>query len=98
MQVYWREKWKDKSPPLTHLHPEIEFPKDTNPVEASCEELARESDPQLIFTNLAVASHMLSAYWMVDSHQKNKKKSKFSYSELYFDLITGMARSEFRKV
>lgn len=95
VQIYIRKKGKDLTPPLTHLHPEIEKPQDRNPAEMSCEQLAQAGTPQLIFTNLAVAVHMLSAFWMVNECMVGKKELK--YSEQYFDLVTGMARSFLRK-
>lgn len=95
VQVYIRKKGKDLTPPLTHLHPEIEKPRDRNPAEMSCEQLAQAGTPQLIFTNLAVAVQMLSAFWMVNEFLTGKGELK--YSEQYFDLVTGMARSFLRK-
>lgn len=95
VQIYIRKKGKDLTPPLTHLHPEIANPKDHNPAELSCEQLAQAGTPQLIFTNLAVAVHMLSAFWMVNEFLTGRAELK--YAEQYFDLTTGMARSFVRK-
>lgn len=85
IQVYVREDNKAVTPPITKLHPEIDNPRDRNPAELSCEELARSGMPQLIFTNFIVAGWMLSAFWLVTN-------GRLKYSEQYFDLATGMTR------
>ena len=95
VQIYIRKKGKNLTPPLTHFHPEIADPQDHNPAELSCEALAQAGTPQLIFTNLAVAVHMLSAFWMVNEFLAGRAELK--YAEQYFDLTTGMARSFVRK-
>ncbi|HYD93531.1 MAG TPA: ThiF family adenylyltransferase [Candidatus Paceibacterota bacterium] len=90
VQVYVRKDGVDITPPITYLHPEIADPQDRNPAHLSCEELAQAGAPQLIFANLAVASHMLNTFWLVT-------ENRLSYSELYFDLVTGAVRSVNRK-
>ncbi len=95
VQIYVRVKGKDVVPPITHFHPEIANPKDRNPAEMSCEELAVSGVPQLIFTNLAVATHMLCAYWMVQ--ECLLKGRKLVYSEQYFDVRTGNTKALLRK-
>lgn len=90
VQVYLRREGRDITPPLTHLHPEIADPKDRSPEEMSCEELARAGSPQLIFTNLMVASLMLNAFWLVTA-------GTLSYTESYFDVLTGAVRPINRK-
>ncbi|MEK7628821.1 MAG: ThiF family adenylyltransferase [Patescibacteria group bacterium] len=90
VSVHVRRKGKNATPPITHLHPEIERPADKNPSELSCEELARLSSPQLIFANLTVASQMLNAFWLFT-------EGKVVYSEMYFDLKTGAQRPVMRK-
>lgn len=89
IQVYVRREGKDVCPPITYLHPEIETPKDRSPAEMSCEELSKSGAPQLIFTNLVAAAWMLSAFWLII----NQLSGEVPYSEQYFDLKTGMARS-----
>ena len=89
VQVYVRRDASDVTPPLTHLHPEIESPQDHSPAELSCDDLV-ESEPQLIFTNLAVASAMLEAFYALDQGQLN-------YSESYIDILTGWKRPVMRK-
>ena len=95
VQIHVRKEGKDLTPPITHLHPEIEHPEDRNPADMSCEELAQSGTPQLIFTNLAAAAHMLSAYWMVSEFLLGK--GKLLYSEQYFDLTTGNTNAQLRK-
>jgi molybdopterin/thiamine biosynthesis adenylyltransferase len=92
VQVFVRSGGRNRTPPLTHLHPEIANSKDRNPDEMSCEELAQAGSPQLIFTNLAAASAMLNAYWLVTT------KGVPPYTEVYFDLSTGASRSVNRGV
>ena len=85
VQVYIRRDGKDVTVPLTHLHPEIEFPKDKNPAELDCMQLAATGTPQLLFANLKVSTEMLCAFWAVT-------EKAVSYSEVYFDLKTGAQR------
>lgn len=95
VQIYVRKKGKDFTPSLTQFHPEIEHPQDQNPGEMSCEELASAGVQQLIFANLAVATHMLSAFWVTRvALQENRP---LPYDEQYFDLSTGMVRGCQRK-
>jgi hypothetical protein len=62
VQVYLRRDGRDVTASLTRFHPEIANPKGKLPTEASCVELAA-STPQILFTNLAVASAMLNAFF-----------------------------------
>src|SRR5262245_22702167 len=62
VQVYLRRGGRDRTAPLTRFHPEIASPKGKLPTEASCAELAL-STPQILFTNLAVASALLNAFF-----------------------------------
>lgn len=84
-QIYMRRADKDLTPPLTYLHPEIANPRDRNPSDMSCEELAQAGSPQLIFTNLTAAALMLNAFWLVTTTTP-------PYTEIYFDLKTGAVR------
>jgi len=79
VQIYVRKDGKDITPHLGAYHPEIATPKDRLPSEMSCEELAN-SEPQLYFTNLWVATIMCSAFY--NAVIKNELKA----SEIYFDL------------
>ncbi len=61
VQVYLRREGRDVTASLTRFHPEIAHPVGKLPTELSCVELA-QSVPQVLFTNLAVASAMLNAF------------------------------------
>lgn len=82
VQIYLRRGGKDVTQPLTRYHPEIAAPKDKSPHELSCEELMVQAAPQLLFTNLAIASAMLNAFF---AHLEGK----LNYSEVYIDIIEG---------
>lgn len=85
---YSRINGTDKTKPLTELYDSIANPKDLNPSESQktegCENIA-VSDPQLLFTNLAVASHMCNVFL---SHEKNQS----NFEQVYFDISTHRAR------
>ena len=62
VMIYERLAGRDVTHPLTRYHPEIARPRDKRPDEIGCAELA-QSSPQLLFTNLAVASAMLGTFY-----------------------------------
>jgi hypothetical protein len=62
VQVHVRQDGRDATAPLTRFHPEIANPKGKPPSEMNCTELA-VSTPQILFTNLAVASALLNAFF-----------------------------------
>lgn len=72
------------TPTLTQYHPEIANPTDKHPEDKSCTELV-VSTPQILFTNLAVASAMLNTFFLYacDSLQ---------YCELAFDIAEAKMR------
>ena len=80
VQLFVRKGGKDVTPDLCAYHPEIANPNDKLPDEMSCEELS-QSEPQLYFTNLGVATFMC---WMF---YNSVVKQKFEKSEVYFDII-----------
>lgn len=65
---------------LGRFHPEIREPQDELPSELGCVELAQAGAPQLLFTNLAVASAMLNGFYAVLQDQAD-------YEEVYLDII-----------
>lgn len=69
VMVYLRREGRDATNPLTRFHPEIARPSDRRPDELGCAALAQSSAPQLLFTNLAVASAMLGTFygWLTGS-------------------------------
>ena len=84
VQVYIRLAGRDVTLPLTRFHPEIADTPDRSPHEMSCDELSREAAPQLLFTNLAVASAMLNAFYAW-------RQGKLQYGEVYLDILEGKA-------
>lgn len=84
VQVYIRREGRDVTPPPTRFHPEIADARDRSPHEMSCDELSREAAPQLLFTNLAVASAMLNAFYAW-------RLGKLQYGEVYLDILEGKA-------
>lgn len=80
VQLYKREGGKNVTASLTEYHPEIEYPEDKSPEDMSCEELSK-SEPQLLFTNLTVATIMC---WMFYAIHKEKDVTK--HGEVYFDI------------
>ncbi len=85
VQIYIRKGGRDLTLPLTRFHPEIADPKDKSPAEMSCEELAAEATPQLLFMNLGVASAMLNAFYAWRS-------GRLGYGEVYLDILEGRAQ------
>jgi molybdopterin/thiamine biosynthesis adenylyltransferase len=71
---------------LTEIHPEIGTATEEEPSAEGCQALAPER-PQLLVTNLAVASSMLSCLWAVLEH------GSVPYSEVYLDVVANAARS-----
>lgn len=82
VQVHVRKGGEDLTFPLSRFHPEIQDPQDRSPAEMSCEELKQASAPQLLFTNLAVASAMLNAFYSF-------RVGKLGYDEVYLDIVEG---------
>lgn len=91
VQIYLRKDGKNVTPSLTDYHPEIEHPEDKLPSEMGCEEL-HNAEPQLLFTNVGVATIMCWAYYNV------KVLDKTDYSEVYFDIQTMKSESKVRKL
>ncbi len=84
VQVYVRREGQDVTLPLTRFHPEIADPRDRSPAEMSCDELATAGAPQLLFTNLAVASAMLNAFYAW-------QQGALRYGEVYLDIVQAKA-------
>jgi len=81
VQIYVRWDGEDLTSPITRFHPEIEAAPDLSAV-LSCDEAARTGEPQLLFTNLTVAAHMLNTLYAVTT-------GGLAYEELYFDIVPG---------
>lgn len=84
VQIHRRRDGCDVSPPLSAYHPEIETPQDVLPDDVSCSE-ALISVPQILFTNLAAASAMLNAFFLVACRA-------LDYPEVCFDIAEGRMR------
>jgi molybdopterin/thiamine biosynthesis adenylyltransferase len=91
VQVYLRREGRDLTPSLSRYHPEIAQPQDRNPAELSCEELMAAGAPQLLFTNLMVASMMLNAFYAFT-------RDRVKYSEVYLDILENLTRPVARPV
>jgi len=81
VMVYERARGRDVTSPLTRFHPEIARPADKRPDQLGCALLA-QSSPQRLFTNLAVASAMLGAFyaWLT---------GKLEYEEIFLNVASG---------
>jgi molybdopterin/thiamine biosynthesis adenylyltransferase len=85
IQVYLRRDGRDLTPRLSRYHPEIARPHDRHPAELSCEELMAAGAPQLLFTNLMVASLMLNAFYAL-------RRDLPGYCEVYLDIRQNLSR------
>ena len=84
VQIFLRRGGQDASPSLTRFHPEIAQPTDHHPSEKSCTEIVA-SVPQILFTNLLVATSILGSFWL-------HLCDKLHYSEVAFDLADAVMR------
>jgi len=91
VQLYVRKDSKDLTPDLCKYHPEIANPDDKLPNEMSCEELS-QSDPQLYFTNLGVATLMCWTFY------NSVVLENYERSEVYFDILTMNSSSKIRAI
>lgn len=71
---------------LTEIHPEIGMATEEEPRGTGCQVLAA-ARPQLVVTNLMVASAMLNCLWQIT------EQGSVPYSEVYLDVIHNAARS-----
>jgi hypothetical protein len=83
--IYERVAARDVTSPLTRFHPEIAQPRDKRPDERGCVALA-QSSPQLLFTNLAVATAMLGTFyaWLT---------GRVNYEEVFLDIASTRLQS-----
>jgi hypothetical protein len=81
VQAFIRAGGHDITNPLTRFHPEIAHPQDKRPDEQGCAALVQTA-PQLLFTNLAVASAMLGAFYAW-------RQKALDYEEIYLDIVKG---------
>jgi len=86
-QVFLRRDGQSLTLPLANPHHvNIQYPKDENPGDVGCDELA-ESVPQVLFTNNLVAAKMLGIFYSY------LQEGKMRFDEVYCDLITGNCRA-----
>ncbi len=90
VQIYERRAGRDVTNPLSAFHPEIAEPADALPTDAGCA-AASASAPQLLFTNAAVASAMLSAFYAW-------REETLDYEEAYLDIARGRCTPVRRKL
>lgn len=90
-QLFVKKGGKELTPDICAYHPEIANPEDKLPEEMSCEELAH-SQPQLLFTNVGVATFMCFLFYNSVINQK------YDRSEVYFDMLTMNSNSKIRTV
>ena len=80
VQVVRREAGAWVTNSLTRFHPEIAEARDKLPTEMGCADLVHAGAPQLLFTNLAVASAMLNAFYGL-------LQDLASYEEVCLDIV-----------
>jgi hypothetical protein len=90
VQAYLRVDGRDVTNPLSRFHPEIARPADRIPDARGCV-AAAPSAPQLLFTNAAVASSMLGAFYAW-------RLGELHYEEAYLDILTGRTVPVARRV
>ena len=84
VQITVRRKGRNRSPGLQQYHPEIRNPADKLPHELNCTELIA-SKPQILFSNLAVASAISNALLLYLSNDLH-------YAEASFDIAEALMR------
>jgi molybdopterin/thiamine biosynthesis adenylyltransferase len=90
MQVVRRRNGKALDPSLQEVHPEIAEAIEKPDWTPGCDQMVNAA-PQIIVTNLMVASAMLNAVWAI------WEDKELSYSEVYVDVEVNAARSTSRK-
>lgn len=83
VQAFIREQGESRTMPITRLHPEIRNATGDLPGGPNCGQLALSS-PQILMANLAVASHLLNAFFAWSC-------GALSYQEVQFDILEGRA-------
>lgn len=88
--LYRRQNGKDIGKPPTKLHSKIAKPEDKNPGVFTDEERLgcqreAQTNPQLLFTNLAIASTMLNCYYAAE-------QGKAQFEQVYVDILSQRSR------
>ena len=92
VQIYIRKGGEDVTASLTDYHPEISSAIDNSPEDMSCQELEK-SEPQLLFTNMTVATLMCSAFYAIHVEGRNP----VDFAEVYFDILSVSVLPKIRK-
>ena len=90
VQVVRRRDGEALTSALVEFHPEILLAADKLPTEQGCLELA-QSAPQLLVTNVAVASAMLSVFWRLVC------RGDLDYEEVYVDVARNRVNAVARR-
>ncbi len=90
-QVVRRRKGKSLDPSLAEVHPEIAAALEPPDFTPGCDQMVNAA-PQIIVTNLMVASTMLNAVWAI------MEDRELPYTETYIDVEVNAARSKRREV
>lgn len=90
VQVYLRRGGQDITNTISAYHRELKDPQDKLPTELGCGEQV-DSAPQLLFTNMQVATTMLSAYHAYVNDQ-------LDYEEVFFDILPQKMGAVQRKI
>jgi molybdopterin/thiamine biosynthesis adenylyltransferase len=91
IQVFVRRGGKSLHRPIEQYHPEISAPRDRNPADLSCEELAaRPGGGQLVSANLTAASLVVNAAFRLLEGEIPP------YEEIYFDCVANRTRTRER--
>lgn len=88
--IYMKINGEEKTRFPLEYHPEIATTKSKMPQEISCSEIILE-EPQLIFTNVSVASTMANKLWGYLNDKLDPKKS-----ESFIDIISGNVATRVR--
>jgi len=91
VQIVRRSGGRSFTNTLGHAHPEIRDPTDELPGGPGCAVLVAAGAPQLLFTNLAVASAMLNAFYGLLA-------GAVDYEEVYLDVMQNRVRPVVRPV
>ena len=87
VQVAVRRDGENVTVPITRYHPEITRTKEKLPHEVGCGQLVA-STPQILFTNFAVASAMLNAFFA-------QLCDRLSYQEVKLDILDARLLPQF---
>ena len=87
VQIAVRADGQSLTVPITKYHPEIERTKEKMPHELGCVQLM-ESTPQILFTNFAVASAMLNAFFA-------QLCGRLHYQEVKVDILDARMLPQF---